>query len=195
MLAPPLRGALGPLTGRPSPGTGSVGAAGAATQRDNTAVQSDGVNLRERPYVVLSCAMSLDGYLDDATDERLVLSNSEDLDRVDAMRAGCDAILVGANTIRRDNPRLMVRAQERREERAGNGLPPLPIKVPIFGHGAVAPQPRFSTEGDPEKMVSGASPPARPPRSGMGGGAGVVDGGEPVDLAAALADLAGRGVR
>ena len=52
-----------------------------------------------RPYVLLSCAVSLDGCLDDATPHRLVLSGPEDLDRVDAERAGCDAILVGAGTI------------------------------------------------------------------------------------------------
>ena len=34
------------------------------------------------PYTVLSCAMSLDGYLDDASGKRLVLSNAADLDRV-----------------------------------------------------------------------------------------------------------------
>ena len=27
------------------------------------------------------------------------------LDRVDAVRASCDAILIGASTLRRDNPR------------------------------------------------------------------------------------------
>jgi hypothetical protein len=37
----------------------------------------------DRPYTVLSSSMSLDGYLDDATDRRLVLSNDADLDRVD----------------------------------------------------------------------------------------------------------------
>ena len=42
-------------------------------------------------------------------EERLVLSNDADLDRVDAVRAGCDAILVGAGTVRADNPRLLVR--------------------------------------------------------------------------------------
>jgi hypothetical protein len=116
---------------------------------------------RRRPYVLLSCAMSLDGYVDDDTDERLVLSNSEDLDRVDAMRAECDAILVGANTIRRDNPRLMVRDAERRERRAENGLPPLPAKVAIFGHGDVDPQSRFFTDGVPQPGAAG--------RAGHGG--------------------------
>ena len=65
--------------------------------------------MAERPYILLSCGMSLDGYLDDATDERLLLSNDADFDRVDEVRAGCDAILVGAATVRNDNPRLLVR--------------------------------------------------------------------------------------
>src|SRR5438552_176240 len=71
----------------------------------------------QRPYVVLSCAMSVDGYLDDATDRRLILSNEADLDRVDGVRADSDAILVGANTIRRDNPRLLVRSPAPRAPR------------------------------------------------------------------------------
>ena len=50
----------------------------------------------DRPYTLLSCGMSLDGFLDDASDERLLLSNDADFDRVDEVRAGSDAILVGA---------------------------------------------------------------------------------------------------
>lgn len=38
----------------------------------------------ERPHTLFSCGMPIDGYLDTATDERLVLSNDADLDRVDA---------------------------------------------------------------------------------------------------------------
>lgn len=49
--------------------------------------------MSERPYVLLSCAMSADGYIDDATPERLRLSSAADWDRVDAVRASCDAIL------------------------------------------------------------------------------------------------------
>lgn len=39
-----------------------------------------------RPYTVLSCGMSLDGHLDDATDRRLVPSNDADLDRSTSSR-------------------------------------------------------------------------------------------------------------
>ena len=87
--------------------------------------------MAERPYTLLSCVMSIDGYLDGATDERLLLSNDADFDRVDAVRASCDAILVGATTVRNDNPRLLVRSKARREDRAARGLAPSPIKVTV----------------------------------------------------------------
>ena len=85
----------------------------------------------ERPYTLLSCGMSIDGYIDTATDERLVLSNDADLDRVDAVRAHSDAILVGGATLRNDNPRLLVRAPSRGAERIARGLPSTPIKVTV----------------------------------------------------------------
>ena len=53
--------------------------------------------MAERPYTLLGYGMSMDGYLDNASDDRLLLSNDADFDRVDAVRASCDAILVGAS--------------------------------------------------------------------------------------------------
>ncbi|WP_280204073.1 dihydrofolate reductase family protein [Nocardia farcinica] len=52
--------------------------------------------------------MSLDGHLDDVGPERLRLSDAADFDRVDRVRAESDAILVGAQTLRRDDPRPRV---------------------------------------------------------------------------------------
>ncbi len=46
--------------------------------------------MAERPYTLLSCSVSLDGYLGDQT-PRLALSNEADFDRVDELRASCDA--------------------------------------------------------------------------------------------------------
>ena len=76
----------------------------------------------DRPYTILSCSISLDGYLGGGTEERLVLSNDADLDRVDRVRAECDAILVGAGTVRDDNPRLLVRSPALRGQRRARGL-------------------------------------------------------------------------
>jgi 5-amino-6-(5-phosphoribosylamino)uracil reductase len=143
----------------------------------------------ERPYVLVSCAMSIDGYIDDATDERLLLSNDADFDRVDEVRAGCDAILVGANTIRRDNPRLLVRSPARRQAGA------LPVKVTLTAHGELDPAAAFFAAGDVDKIVYCASPAVEKARHRLGGAATVTDAGDPVDLARVLADLAGRGIR
>src|ERR1700681_1927324 len=85
----------------------------------------------DRPYTLLSCSMSIDGYLDSVMPRRLELSNDADFDRVDAVRASCDAILVGAATVRNDNPRLRVRSKTRRDDRKARGLPPSPIKVTV----------------------------------------------------------------
>jgi 5-amino-6-(5-phosphoribosylamino)uracil reductase len=52
----------------------------------------------DRPYTLMSCSVSLDGYLGDRT-PRLALSNEADFDRVDEVRASCDAIMVGAVTV------------------------------------------------------------------------------------------------
>jgi 5-amino-6-(5-phosphoribosylamino)uracil reductase len=138
--------------------------------------------------------MSIDGYLDDATDERLLLSNDADVDRVDAVRAGCDAILVGANTIRQDNPRLLVRSPALRDARTARGLPPSPTKVTLTAHGDLEPTAAFFTAGDVDKLVYCASPAVDKARGRLDGRATVLDAGDPVDLAALLADLAGRGV-
>src|SRR5690606_12766785 len=84
--------------------------------------------VEERPYTLLSCSVSLDGYLDSPAVPRLQLSNAADFERIDAVRASCDAILVGANTIRRDNPRLLIRSADRRRWREERGLPASPAK-------------------------------------------------------------------
>jgi 5-amino-6-(5-phosphoribosylamino)uracil reductase len=106
-------------------------------------------HVADRPYTLLSCGISIDGYLDSATEQRLLLSNDADLDRVDAVRATCDAILVGAATVRNDNPRLLVRAQGRRDERVARGLPSSPMKVTVTSGAKLDACANFFTTGTP----------------------------------------------
>ncbi|MET9506111.1 dihydrofolate reductase family protein [Streptomyces sp. NPDC006622] len=101
------------------------------------------------PYVLLSAAVSLDGYLDDTGPDRLLLSGPADFDRVDEVRASVDAILVGAGTIRADNPRLLVNSPGRRAARVAAGKPEYPLKVTVSGTGELDPEARFwHTGGD-----------------------------------------------
>lgn len=158
-------------------------------------VMLSGAEVRSpRPYVLLSVAVSLDGCIDDASPQRLILSGPEDLDRVDDVRAGMDAILVGPGTIRAENPRLLVRSDARRAERVRRGLPPSPAKVTITRSGRLDPRAEFFQAGDGEKLVYAASGVRAAQAERLGLTATVVDAGEPPDLRTVLADLAARGI-
>ena len=149
----------------------------------------------ERPYTLLSCGMSIDGYLDGATEERLLLSNDADLDRVDAVRADCDAILVGAATVRNDNPRLLVRTRSRQEARVAQGLRPTPVKVTVTRRAQLDACADFFVTGDTEKLVYCARAAAEEACLRLGKVATVVDGGETVDMEKLTEDLYARGVQ
>ncbi len=149
----------------------------------------------DRPYTLLSCAMSLDGYLDGGTPDRLVLSNDDDLDRVDEVRARSDAILVGATTVRHDDPRLLVRSDARRADRVARGVKPDPLKVTLTGRGRLDPGARFFATGGSEKLVYCATPAVRSARARLGAVATVVDGGPRLSVRRLSEDLHERGVR
>jgi 5-amino-6-(5-phosphoribosylamino)uracil reductase len=148
----------------------------------------------DRPYVVLSVAASIDGYIDDNNPERLYLSNEADFDRVDEVRAGVDAVLIGASTVRRDNPKLRIRSQERRDRRLAAGLPELPLKVTISSKGDLDPESKFFTTEDVEKLVYVPSDAVPTATERLGEVAMVVGAGNPLDLRSVLADLSNRGV-
>lgn len=166
----------------------------------------------ERPYVMLSAAVSADGYIDDATAGRLVLSDASDLDRVDEVRAGVDAILVGAGTIRADNPRLLVRSAARRAARAAAGRPASPARVTLTSRGGLDPAARFFTaeagsavetasragtgahDGPGERIVYTAGPVTERVREQLTGTGAVVAGLGAGGLGEVLADLGRRGV-
>jgi 2,5-diamino-6-(ribosylamino)-4(3H)-pyrimidinone 5'-phosphate reductase len=61
-----------------------------------------------RPVVWLNCAMSLDGKLAYSGGKKALLSGPMDMARVQRMRATTDAILIGAGTVRLDDPSLRI---------------------------------------------------------------------------------------
>ena len=65
---------------------------------------------KKEPWVIVKLAMTMDGYL--AVPGRRWITGSKARAEVQRLRAGCDAILVGAETVRKDNPRLTVRTKK-----------------------------------------------------------------------------------
>ncbi|MEU3857999.1 dihydrofolate reductase family protein [Streptomyces sp. NPDC028722] len=140
------------------------------------------------PYVLLSAAVSLDGYLDDTGPERLLLSGPADFDRVDAVRASADAILVGAGTIRADNPRLLVNSAERRAARVAAGRPAYPLKVTVTASGDLDPGAHFWHTGGDKLVCTTDAGAARAARL-LGGTADVVALGPVLDWRVLLEHL------
>ncbi|WP_316573093.1 MULTISPECIES: RibD family protein [Nocardia] len=146
-----------------------------------------------RPFVLLSVAASLDGYIDDASAQRLLLSNSADFDRVDQVRAESDAILIGARTLRTDNPRLLVNSAVRRADRVTAGKPEYPVKITVTASGELDPELRFwHTGGD--KLVYTTDSGAARLGDRLAGLAEVVALGPELSLAALVDDLGARGI-
>lgn len=98
------------------------------------------------PQVIVSTTTTLDGYLDDTTANRLILSSDEDLQAVHRLRARVGAIIIGAETLRKDSPRLDIRYADIQPN-------PPPAKVVITGSGNINPDSRFFTEGSGKKFV------------------------------------------
>ena len=63
---------------------------------------------KSRPKVILSAAMTLDGKIATKTGDSK-LSSKQDKVRIHKLRSKVDAILVGSNTVKRDDPFLTVR--------------------------------------------------------------------------------------
>ncbi|MFR9504298.1 MAG: dihydrofolate reductase family protein [Rikenellaceae bacterium] len=96
--------------------------------------------------VILSVATSADGYIDDNNKDRLILSTPEDWADIYRLRAGADAILIGAETLRRDNPRLTLKGDELRAARLAAGKPAEPCKVIVSRKGYISPDHRIFEE-------------------------------------------------
>jgi diaminohydroxyphosphoribosylaminopyrimidine deaminase / 5-amino-6-(5-phosphoribosylamino)uracil reductase len=68
-----------------------------------------------RPFVIAKCGMSLDGRLTRRPGEPRWLTDAAARRHANRLRASVDAVLVGAETVRADNPRLTVRGVRARQ--------------------------------------------------------------------------------
>ncbi len=140
---------------------------------------------RSRPEVTVCAAVSIDGRIASASgDSRL--SSGADLDRLHRLRASSDAVMVGANTARLDDPRLTVR-------RAGGRSP---LRVVVDSAGAVPPGSHLIRTARDVPTLVAVSRSAPPDAEARLSPAEVVRVGEGrVDLRGLLETLHARGVR
>lgn len=92
--------------------------------------------------------MSADGKIDTVHREGKALGSRLDRDRLDELRALCDAIVVGAGTIRAEDPPMGVRDPARRHRRASEGRPAQPTVAVVSRSGDVPLTSRFLQVAD-----------------------------------------------
>lgn len=139
-----------------------------------------------RPAIWANCAASLDGRLAFAGGKRAALSGPEDLQRVQRLRAGSDAILVGVGTVVHDDPSLRVHWELL-------GVPPHknPARVVVDGSGRTPSNARVLDDSAPTIVAtSERSTRVFPPHVTT-----VVAGTTRVDLSRLFAVLYDMGVR
>ena len=84
-----------------------------------------------RPFVFINVAVTADGKMDTYERQGAAISSTADKLRVDRLRAGADAVMVGGRTLIDEDPKLTVKSEELRAERVARGLSPNPIKVGV----------------------------------------------------------------
>lgn len=109
----------------------------------------------DRCHVALGMVSSLDGasHVDGATS---ALGGAGDRIAFRRLRDACDAILVGARTVRAEDYRPPVADEARRNDRIARGLAPVPQLVIVTRSGRVDPSMRvFGDEDHPPLVITG----------------------------------------
>lgn len=83
----------------------------------------------KRPFVFINSAMSADGKISTFERRQVRISGPQDMARVDDLRAGSDAIMVGVGTVLADDPGLKVKSEKLRKARFDRGLSENPLRV------------------------------------------------------------------
>ena len=91
-----------------------------------------------RPYVTVKVAVDANGSVDDLSKDAGRFTSEECLKQVHVLRKDCCAVLVGANTVIRDDPALTVRLVDTERQ---------PIRVVIDPNNRISPDSKILTDG------------------------------------------------
>ena len=84
-----------------------------------------------RPRVIVNAAMSADGKLSTRERRQVKISGQEDFQRVDRLKASCDAVMVGIGTVLADDPSLTVKNPDLILERTKQGKDEHPVRIVV----------------------------------------------------------------
>lgn len=105
------------------------------------------------PRIIANLAASVDGKIDSIAREGAGFGSRLDRDRLDALRAEADALVVGAGTIRAEDPPFVIRDPARRHLRQAEGRPENPVVAVISKGGRLSPRARLFSEPLPRRLL------------------------------------------
>ena len=100
-----------------------------------------------RPFVFINVAMTADGKIDTVQRKGAAISSARDRERVDQLRAGADAVMVGGKTLLDEDPKLTVKSEVLRAERVRRGRSPNPVKVCVVTQANIRDDSQFLNTG------------------------------------------------
>jgi 2,5-diamino-6-(ribosylamino)-4(3H)-pyrimidinone 5'-phosphate reductase len=100
-----------------------------------------------RPFVFINAAMTADGKIDTFQRRGAAISSPRDRERVDQLRAGADAVMVGGRTLLDEDPRLTVKSESLQAGRLVRGLAPNPMKVAVVTQAHLRADSQFLSAG------------------------------------------------
>ncbi|MDG6242968.1 MAG: 2,5-diamino-6-(ribosylamino)-4(3H)-pyrimidinone 5'-phosphate reductase [Methanolobus sp.] len=150
----------------------------------------------ERPFIFINSAMSADGKISTKERKQVRISGPVDFKRMDELRAGSDAIMVGIGTIIADDPSLTVKAPVLRENRIKAGFEENPARVIVDSKARTPPDADIFKKGTGKRIiiVSEAAPRDRISRLAEKADI-IVAGRDTVDLTQAMEELKKRGIK
>ncbi len=109
---------------------------------------------RLRPFLFINAAMSADGKISTVERKQTRISGKEDFDRVDSLKAECDAIMVGVGTVLADNPSLTVKSEKRREERKIEGKDENPLRIVVDSKARTPVDAEILNKGEGKRIIT-----------------------------------------
>jgi len=110
--------------------------------------------LSSRPYVIINVAMSADGKLSTRERRQVKISGNDDFSRVDELKAGCDAIMVGIGTVLADDPSLTIKSDALIRMRREGNRSSHPVRIVVDSLARIPSDAKILYKGEGKRIIA-----------------------------------------